>query len=95
MHISAIRCKKCGDIIWSRTRHDFRWCTCKSIAIDGGFDYCKISGNAEDIECVTIDLPITREEAYNDWARSIHKLGLIQHEQMIKIVKDKNETIYA
>ena len=27
MKISAIKCKKCGDIIYSRTLHDFHYCT--------------------------------------------------------------------
>ena len=28
--INKIRCKKCGDIIESKTRHDFRTCSCGS-----------------------------------------------------------------
>jgi hypothetical protein len=24
-------------------RHDFKWCACKSIAVDGGGDYLKMS----------------------------------------------------
>lgn len=26
------------------------WCKCGAIAIDGGDDYCKVSGNLEDME---------------------------------------------
>lgn len=47
---NILRCKKCGDIITSDERHDMNWCKCGAIAIDGGNDYCKITGNPEDIE---------------------------------------------
>src|SRR5574337_866627 len=33
-----VRCKKCDDVIQSMHRHDFRWCKCGAIAIDGGSD---------------------------------------------------------
>lgn len=38
---NKIKCKKCGDIIESKHRHDFRWCSCKNCAVDGGLDYMK------------------------------------------------------
>lgn len=47
---SKIQCKKCLDIIQSEYRHDFKWCSCKSIYIDGGSDYTRIGGNIENIE---------------------------------------------
>ena len=31
---NAIRCKKCGDIIESKTLHDFRVCSCGACAVD-------------------------------------------------------------
>ena len=37
-----IQCKKCIDIIESVHRHDFKWCSCKSIYIDGGRDYQRV-----------------------------------------------------
>jgi hypothetical protein len=40
---------RCEDVIQSMYRHDFKWCKCKSIAIDGGGDYTKISYD-EDVE---------------------------------------------
>lgn len=33
---NAIRCKKCGDVIESKSGHDFRTCSCKSVMVDGG-----------------------------------------------------------
>lgn len=45
---TKIKCLKCGDIIESKFRHDFRWCSCKNIFIDGGNDYLRYGGNIED-----------------------------------------------
>ena len=47
---NKIRCKKCGDIIESKTRHDFKWCSCKSVAVDGGKDYLRRLENFDDFE---------------------------------------------
>lgn len=38
---NKIKCKHCGDIIESKYTHDFKWCKCKSVAVDGGTDYLK------------------------------------------------------
>ena len=47
---NAIRCKKCGDVIESKTVHDFKFCSCGSCAVDGGLDYLRRCGNREDWE---------------------------------------------
>ena len=36
---NAIRCKICGDEIESVNRHDFVWCSCGAVYVDGGRDY--------------------------------------------------------
>jgi hypothetical protein len=51
------RCRKCNDIIESVYRHDFKFCSCGSIFVDGGKDYIRRGGNLEDIE----DLSVTEE----------------------------------
>jgi Zn finger protein HypA/HybF involved in hydrogenase expression len=45
---NKIQCNKCGDIIESKTTHDFKYCSCKSVAVDGGKEYLKRLGNKED-----------------------------------------------
>ena len=47
---NKIKCKKCGDIIESKNRHDFVTCKCGSVAIDGVNSYLKRTGNREDWE---------------------------------------------
>lgn len=49
--MSKIRCKKCNDIIESTHVHDFRYCKCNSVFIDGGNDYLRFGypgGDAEE-----------------------------------------------
>ena len=52
--INKIRCKKCNDIIESKTVNDFKKCKCGAIAIDGGKQYLKRLGKLEDIEELSV-----------------------------------------
>ena len=47
---NAIRCKKCGEVIESRSVHDFRFCSCGACAVDGGPEYLRRCGSREDWE---------------------------------------------
>jgi DNA-directed RNA polymerase subunit N (RpoN/RPB10) len=38
---NAIRCVKCGDVIESTHVHDFRYCKCGTVAVDGGREYLR------------------------------------------------------
>lgn len=50
IYSNAAKCLKCGDVIRSRNRHDFVWCSCISLAVDGGSCYAKRLGNPENYE---------------------------------------------
>lgn len=39
---NAFRCKKCGDIIESKSVHDFVSCSCGAIFTDGGHEYIRL-----------------------------------------------------
>lgn len=81
MKINAIECPKCHDIIFSRVRHDYRSCSCSSIAIDGGFDYTKVSFDPDidpnAIKSVVLELDVTRAILYDDWNYSKDEFGKI------------------
>ena len=47
---NKIKCKKCGDIIESINVHDFKWCSCGAVAVDGGREYLRRVGNEDDFE---------------------------------------------
>ena len=55
--VNKIRCKKCGDVIESYSVHDFKYCKCGSVAVDGGHDYLRRVGYMEDWE----DLSLCKE----------------------------------
>lgn len=50
---NAIRCKICGDIIESRSTHDFQQCSCGATFVDGGHEYVRIGGELDNIEILT------------------------------------------
>ena len=56
--VNKIRCNKCGDIIESVSDHDFEFCKCGAVAVDGGHDYLRRSFIEKD--CY-IDLSITEK----------------------------------
>jgi len=45
---NQIRCKKCGDEPFSAHRHDFKYCRCGAVAVDGGMEYLKRAGDVRD-----------------------------------------------
>lgn len=63
--LNRIMCNKCGDIITSENRHDYKSCKCGNCAVDGGFTYRRIIG--ED----WTDMSIVTEEAWEKYAREL------------------------
>ena len=39
------RCNKCKDVIVSTHRHDFKWCKCGGLFVDGGLAYLRRGGS--------------------------------------------------
>lgn len=88
MKINAIKCKGCGDIVFSRAVHDMRFCHCCKTAQDGGFLYQKIAFDPDiGYEHVDIDLPVTKEELYDDWNKGLDKFGVVYE---TKVCETKN-----
>ena len=46
---NRIKCKKCGEIIESTSRHDFKFCKCGAVAVDGGKDYLRRVGSKDEV----------------------------------------------
>lgn len=44
------KCKKCGDVIESKSVHDFVRCKCGACSTDGGLDYIHRSGDCEEMD---------------------------------------------
>lgn len=60
--LNRVRCKKCDSIIESRTTHDYRQCACRSISVDGGREYQKVSWPDGE-----------KEEDYIDYSYSVYE----------------------
>lgn len=56
---NRIKCKKCGDIIESYDVHDFKWCSCKFVAVDGGREYLRRLGYPDDYEELSHHIQLT------------------------------------
>jgi tRNA(Ile2) C34 agmatinyltransferase TiaS len=52
------QCKLCKDIIESKHRHDFKWCKCGQMYIDGGKEYLR--RGAKDLDNI-IELSVTTD----------------------------------
>lgn len=79
MKVKAIYCLLCHTILYSRARHDCHYCTCGSVAVDGGQkDYLRVIGEP-DLEYVVghIELDVTLRELYEDWNRQTDEFGWI------------------
>ena len=42
---NAAECRLCGDVIESKSVHDFRICNCGAIFVDGGKEYLRSGAN--------------------------------------------------
>jgi len=82
MKVNALKCAMCGDIVYSRARHDMRHCSCGAVAIDGGFDYCKLSYDpaVKGNELMEVQVEATKKQLYDDWNRMEDRFGLIKGE---------------
>lgn len=79
MIVSAIQCKECKDVIYSRAHHDFHHCSCGNCFVDGGFDYFRYGANSfNSIKEIKLQLDITKTELYDDWNYSRDKYGTIK-----------------
>lgn len=79
---NRIQCAKCNTVIESLSRHDFKWCSCNSIYVDGGNDYSRMGGDLDDIFIVYDDDSIEplrnqmsreKEEELIELARQVEK----------------------
>lgn len=77
--VSTVTCSQCGEEIYSRARHDFRYCKCGGISVDGGFDYLKYGWSEKWVKPVVRVRYInaSRDTIIRDWNERKDKLGVI------------------
>ncbi len=59
---NAVRCLRCGDVIESKTVHEWVRCSCGAVGVDGGLDYRRRTGFESDME----ELSEFDDESRND-----------------------------
>ena len=74
--MNAVVCKLCGDLIRSRSVHEFRTCRCKCVSVDGGEEYKNRCG------AMSMMYEITTDEQY-----AFHS-GLTPYERIESIIND-------
>lgn len=52
---NSAKCLKCGNEVVSSHVHDFRYCPCRSMAVDGGNEYLKRSGELDLIQETSVE----------------------------------------
>lgn len=62
---NAIQCKVCGDIIESKSVHDFKMCSCGACGVDGGREYLRRIGDADKWKELSVCTP---DELGEDWS---------------------------
>ena len=55
--VNKIMCIYCRDVIESKSVHDFKFCKCGRVAVDGGHEYLRRVGDLNDF----IELSVTRK----------------------------------
>ena len=56
--LNAAQCMQCKDVAISRHRHDFQFCRCGAIAVDGGPEYLRRAGNIGDMADMSASMPV-------------------------------------
>lgn len=74
------QCTSCWEIVRSKSRHDYRECSCGDVAIDGGLDYVKMSvdpnGGYRTLPASLGDKFFSSDVTFNDdWERLCAKEG--------------------
>jgi len=95
------QCAKCGQIIFSRHRHDFVSCKCRAISVDGGLEYLRYVGNLEDVidrsmyitqevkDQITDAVTTSKETGRNDFGTALAVIRVLRDNNLIDMDKFK------
>lgn len=91
--INKAKCKRCGDILISEHRYDFKQCKCKAISVDGGNDYIRRVGKLEYVE----ELSEFEEEVLDEKLEIMIDIisTILDFEREVSLSMIKSTEIYA
>lgn len=77
MKVFGVKCLICGDTIISRARHDFHYCFCENVFIDGGQSdsiWRRGGISMDDTEVIEMTLDgVDKHDLYDDWNNATDK----------------------
>ena len=94
--VNQVRCKKCEDTPFSAHRHDFKYCKCGSIAVDGGQEYLRRVGDVQAAEEMSYELPDAVVRACEDavvWSKETKRNDFGTALAVIRALKDSGHLI--
>lgn len=87
INVKGVKCPHCLDIVYSRSHHDCRWCSCKRTMIDNGphiiddpkMEYMRVTQDAviTQIELEGSSILELKRELFQDWNSSLNLHGII------------------
>lgn len=95
MIVHGVKCLMCGYEIYSRARHDFHYCKCGNVYIDGGQDgYMRYGAIFFDkAQSVDKELQISKHDLFQDWNKEEDKFTLYKddtyNDEKISIARAK------
>ena len=79
MLVKAVKCKHCGDIIYSRSTFDFQQCTCGKCKVEGGIYKFVVTGEKKDMLIIkNFFVNCTYYDMLNDYTSLDKKYGHIK-----------------
>ena len=98
---NQVKCLKCGDEPFSKHVHDFKYCKCGAVAVDGGMEYLRrigdltaveemsMSMNVADIESCITALVWARDSGRNDFGAVLAVLRSLRKSGLLDMRKLK------
>lgn len=89
---NAVKCGICGEVIFSRHRHDFVTCQCENVSVDGGLSYLRRSYNTENWTDMSIELDdkiVDKCKEALQWAEDTERNNLGKVISIIKVLNDE------
>lgn len=98
---NRLKCTLCNDLIESVTRHDFKYCQCGAIFVDGGRDYFRCGGNFENIIVVyddgsekpLVEIGSCDTSASPEGVLDENKREVLTREELLNIVRIQEDVI--
>lgn len=77
MKVATATCPECNDEMYSRARHDFRYCSCKNMFVDGGPGLERVGTirGFDKVKTGSVEIDATEKELYDDWNLSLDRFG--------------------